>query len=77
MPTQDEINKQEYDDPSNWHFSLYASRKDSRTVVPKRTGLRGVTVNFSKPLGIGIHIMNIAIGTTIVVWAYCTFFGRP
>ena len=76
MPPRDEINGREYADPSNWHYSLYASKKDSRIVVPKRSGLRGVTVNFARPLGIMIHVVNIAVLTTAVVYVFCTFFCK-
>jgi len=63
MDSRDEINRQEYANPSNWHYVLYASRRDSRIVVPKRKGLRGYTVNFAKPLGIMIHVFIIAVLT--------------
>jgi uncharacterized membrane protein len=76
MPTQDEINGLQYADPANWHHTLYASKKDSRIVVPKRTGLHGVTVNFAKPLGILIHVFNIAVLTGAVVYVYCTFICK-
>jgi len=75
MATRDEINKQEYANPSNWHYVLYASRKDSRIVVPKRKGLPGYTVNFAKPLGIMIHVFIIAVLTAAVVLGYCAFTG--
>ena len=75
MEPRDEINKQEYADPSNWHGVLYASRKDSRIVVPKRKGLPGVTVNFAKPLGIMIHVINVVVLTAAVVYVYCRFIG--
>ncbi|MBN1127765.1 MAG: hypothetical protein JXA71_02190 [Chitinispirillaceae bacterium] len=70
-----EINRQEYDNPSNWHYTLYASRKDSRIVVPKKSGLRGYTVNFAKPLGIMIHVAIIVVVTVAVVAGYAAFFG--
>jgi uncharacterized membrane protein len=76
MASIDEINRQEYTNPSNWHFTLYASRKDSRIVVPKRSGLRGYTVNFAKPMGIMIHVAIIGFLATAVVVGYCSFFGR-
>jgi uncharacterized membrane protein len=75
MDTRDEINRQEYDNPSNWHGPLYASRRDSRIVVPKKKGLPGITVNFAKPLGILIHVFNIIVLTAAVVYVYCTFIG--
>lgn len=73
MAAQDEINKAEYSNPTNWHGPLYASKKDSRIVVPKKTGLRGVTVNFAKPAGIMIHVSIIIVLTIAVVWGYSTF----
>ena len=73
MDSRDEINKLEYVNPSNWHGPLYASRRDSRIVVPKRKGLRGYTVNFAKPLGIMIHVVIIALLTTAVVYGYCLY----
>lgn len=73
MTTQDEINKAEYDSPANWHGPLYASKKNSRIVVPKKRGLRGVTVNFAKPAGIMIHVINIVVLTIAVVWGYSAF----
>ncbi|MBN2038354.1 MAG: hypothetical protein JW768_16555 [Chitinispirillaceae bacterium] len=75
MTTRDEINQQEYANPSNWHFSLYSSRKDSRIVVPKRKGLPGYTVNFAKPLGILIHVIIIALLTAAVVYGYGVIAG--
>ena len=73
MSSQDEINKAEYDNQANWHGPLYASKKDSRIVVPKKRGLRGVTVNFAKPAGIMIHVINIIVLTIAVVWCYSLF----
>ena len=73
MSSQDEINKAEYNNPANWHGPLYASKKDSRIVVPKKRGLRGVTVNFAKPAGIMIHVIIIIVLTVAVVWGYSTF----
>jgi uncharacterized membrane protein len=76
MADRDEINRQEYSNMSNWHGPLYASRKDSRIVVPKKKGLPGYTVNFAKPLGIMIHVVIIVVLTAAVVTGYSVFFGR-
>jgi uncharacterized membrane protein len=76
MTSQAETNAAEYSNLKNWHGPLYASRTDSRIVVPKKSGLRGYTVNFAKPLGIGIHVLNIIILTMIVVMIYAKFFAR-
>ena len=73
MASQDEINKTEYGNPANWHGPLYASKKDSRIVVPKKKGFRGVTVNFAKPAGIMIHVFIIIVLAIAVVWGYSTF----
>jgi uncharacterized membrane protein len=75
MDSHDEVNRQEYGNLSNWHGPLYASRRDSRIVVPKRKGLPGITVNFAKPSGILIHVFNIAVLTAAVVYLYCTIKG--
>ena len=75
MTSRDEINSQEYANPKNWHYTLYASREDSRIVVPKRKGFPGYTVNFAKPLGIMIHVVIIAVLTTAFVFGYCAFMG--
>ena len=77
MTSKDEINNQEYANPANWHGMLYASRRDSRIVVPKRNRKLGVTVNFAKPLGIMIHVFNIAVLTAAVVYVYCTYLCKP
>jgi uncharacterized membrane protein len=75
MDPRDEINREEYANPSNWHGPLYASRKDSRIVVPKRKGLPGYTVNFARPLGVMIHVTIIAVLTVAAVLGYCAFAG--
>jgi uncharacterized membrane protein len=76
MASREEINRQEYADESNRHYVLYASRGDSRILVPKKKGLPGYTVNFAKPLGIMIHAFIIAVLTVAVVFGYCTFIGN-
>ena len=76
MASQADINTQEYSDPKNWHGPLYASRRDSRIVVPKKSGFHGYTVNFAKPLGICIHVVNVIVLTAIVVFVYIHFFAK-
>jgi uncharacterized membrane protein len=76
MDSREETNRQEYENLSNWHGPLYASRKDSRILVLKRKGLRGYTVNFAKPAGIMIHVINVTVLTAVVVWVYGTFFCK-
>ena len=76
LDDQNAINAEEYADPKNWHYVLYASRRDSLIVVPKKNRRFGYTVNFAKPLGIMIHIINILVGTAIVFFIYLRFFAR-
>jgi uncharacterized membrane protein len=73
MDPRDETNRQEYANPANWHYVLYASKRDSRILVPKRKGLPGYTVNFAKPLGILVHVLIIAVLTVAVVFGYVAF----
>jgi uncharacterized membrane protein len=76
MNPQEEINSSEYANPDNWHYTLYASKKDSRIVVPSRNRHRVKTVNFAKPLGIMIHVLNVIIFTVLVVVMYARFFAK-
>ena len=76
MNPQEEINSKEYADPANWHYTLYASKKDSRIVVLSRGHRRVKTVNFAKPLGILIHVVNILVLTVLVVVIYARFFAK-
>ena len=48
--TQDEINQAEWENPDNWS-TIYFSKKDSRTWVPKKNPKHGSTVNFGSPSG--------------------------
>lgn len=48
--TQDEINQAEWGNPDNWS-TIYFSKKDSRTWVPKRNPRQGRTINFGNPSG--------------------------
>ena len=47
---QDKINQAEWENPDNWS-SIYFSKKDSRTCVPKRNPKHGWTINFASPSG--------------------------
>lgn len=48
--TQDEINQAEWKNPDNW-TTIYFSKKDSRTWVPKKNPKHGSTINFGSPSG--------------------------
>jgi uncharacterized membrane protein len=47
---QDDINEAEWRNPANWRWpgpmGLYASRHDTRLIVPKFVPAMGITVNF-------------------------------
>ncbi len=47
---QDEINQAEWENNHNWS-SIYFSKRDSRTYVPKRNPRHGWTINFGSPNG--------------------------
>jgi len=76
MTTQEETNNSEYTNPANWHYTLYASKKDSRIVVPSQSRHRVKTVNFAKPAGIMIHVFNVIALTFLVVALYLHFFAK-
>ena len=76
MKTQEETNSSEYTNPENWHFTLYASKKDSRIVVPSRGRQRVKTVNFAKPAGVMIHVVNVVVLTFLAVAVYLHFFAK-
>jgi len=48
--TQSEINQSEWENSDNWS-SIYFSKKDSRTWVPKRNPKHGWTINFGSSSG--------------------------
>jgi uncharacterized membrane protein len=47
---QDEINKSEWENGDNW-TTIYFSKKDSRSWVPKKNPKHGWTINFGSPSG--------------------------
>lgn len=50
---QDDINDMEWRNPANWTWrgplGLYASKRDTRLIVPKAAPMMGWTLNFSHP----------------------------
>jgi uncharacterized membrane protein len=74
---QKSINKAEWSNPDNWGgprwISLYFSKKDSRTWVPKQIPWMGLTLNLAKTSGVVtflliiIGLLMIPLITTIVV----------
>lgn len=67
---QDDLNEMEWRNPSNWTWrgplGLYASKRDTRLIVPKATPLMGWTLNFAHP---GWIYVLAAIALVPVVFA--------
>ena len=65
---QDEINKTEWENPANW-TTIYFSKKDSRTWVPKKNPKYGWTINFGSLAGARwiyyLFILFLLLGTLI------------
>jgi uncharacterized membrane protein len=65
---QDDINDIEWRNPSNWTWrgplGLYASKRDTRLLVPKATPMMGWTLNFGHPSWVyvvaGIAVLPLA-----------------
>jgi uncharacterized membrane protein len=69
--TQDDVNRAEWEDPENWwggRLGLYASRRDTRAWVPKRTPALGWTVNFGRPSG-WLWLAALLVGPPLIVLA--------
>lgn len=76
-PDQKAINRAEWSNPDNWGgprwISVYFSKKDSRTWVPKQIPWMGVTLNLAKTAGVVLLLLilvllfMIPLITTIVV----------
>ncbi len=47
---QEEINQAEWENPDNWS-TIYFSKKDTRSWVPKKNPKHGSTINFGSPSG--------------------------
>ncbi len=61
-------NKQEWDDSDNWS-TIYFSKRDSRSTVPKKNPKHGWTINFGHPKGARwiyyLMLLFFALGFTI------------
>lgn len=67
---QDDINEMEWRNPANWTWrgplGLYASKRDTRLIVPKAAPMMGWTLNFAHP---GLTYALLAIGALPLVFA--------
>ena len=68
--TQREIDDAEWHNPANWHgglLGIYYSKRDSRSFVPKRNPIMGITINFARPLGIAFLVGILAFAAIMIV----------
>jgi len=67
---QDEINQHEWQKPDNWSgpkwISVYFSKKDSRTWVPKQIPAMGWTINLGSDSGV-YWLIGVLIGIPLFV----------
>lgn len=70
MMSQHEINQSEWKNPANWGgpklISVYFSKRDSRTWVPKQIPWTGWTVNLAKTAGV-LWYFGIVLGAMLLV----------
>lgn len=66
---QDDINDAEWRNPANWTWrgplGMYASKRDTRMVVPKAMPIMGLTLNCAHP---GCRYVLLAIAVVPVVF---------
>ena len=70
--TQREIDDAEWRNAANWHggfLGVYYSKRDSRSFVPKRNPIMGVTINFARPGGIAFMTGILGFAAMMVVLA--------
>jgi uncharacterized membrane protein len=76
---QNEINRAEWNNPENWAgpkaFAVYFSKRDSRTVVPKRLTWMGWTVNLARTAGV-FWLMGVLVGIPLAVMLIVIFTDR-
>ena len=65
-----EINRVEWQNPDNWSgpkwFSVYFSKKDTRTWVPKQIPSLGWTINLGKTAGV-FWLIAVLIGLPLFI----------
>jgi uncharacterized membrane protein len=63
-------NRTEWENPANWSgpkwASVYFSKRDTRTVVPKQLPWMGWTVNLGKTAGV-FTLMGVLVGIPLLV----------
>ena len=68
---QDDINDMQWRDPANWTWrgplGLYASKADTRLIVPKATPTTGWTLNFGHPRWIHAVLAIVVVPLAFVL----------
>lgn len=67
---QQEINRQEWENPENWSgglFGLYFSKRDTRIWVPKSVPALGWTVNVGHPAGARWLMLLLLLPTFVML----------
>ena len=67
---QDEINRAEWENPDNWSgpkwASVYFSKRDSLTLVPKQIRAMGGTLNLGKTAGV-FCLIALVVGLLLLI----------
>ena len=75
---QEVINRQEWANPDNWSglrwLSVYFSKKDSRTWVPKQIPSLGWTVNLGQPTGVYTFV-GVLVGIPVLIIVMSILLG--
>jgi uncharacterized membrane protein len=76
---QDEINRAEWENADNWSgpkwMSVYFSKRDSRTLVPKQIRAMGGTLNLGKKAGVFcliafvVSLLLLIVMLGVLAWA--------
>ena len=76
---QDEINREEWENPDNWSgpkwMSVHFSKRDSRTLVPKQIRAMGGTLNLGKKAGVFcliafvVSLLLLIVMLGVLAWA--------
>ncbi len=77
---QDTLNRTEWENPDNWTgpkwLSVYFSKKDNRTWVPKQIPTMGWTINIGKPAG-AAWLFGIIVGLPLLIILVQALAGQP
>ena len=76
---QQQTNRAEWENPQNWSgpkwLSVYRSRRDTRTWVPKQIPSMGWTVNLGRTAGV-VWLAGFAVGIPLLIVLVSIMAGR-